>query len=490
MRKLGAATFLSAIVVAGCASATPSPSPSGAAETASSSPVTSSASPVAPSNGPSASSPPQPGTAVRPVKGDARDLGSQIRMAEGPDRRLWLSIPEKGGDTLLLIDSTGVASPGWPIVLPGVETCDQLLAADDSTVRVICGLTPPAGSFDVVSRAFAFDANGRALPGWPVDIKDGTIGRVDGHDLVVLVNPLLQVGGEAGEPWPVSMVVIAQDGTLRRGVEVPFPCCDSDWVIAPDGIAYGVTRRGWETASSIKTDVTAFGLEGPRAGWPLTIDGNASNFAFDANGLAYAVVGAPDGGTTRTIVFDRDGHHLPNGSADQAIVSTGTFDGAGGEDIPGPPIVADDGTAFIISTAGGNTTVVGLDPAGQPLTGWPYTSKLDMQWTGFCGDGDTGCGYDRTEPAIGPDNALYLLHDAATTSTGGSMVAIGADGLIRDGWPVGLKRAGSAFWSMVVDRDGLSWALAIEPEKQGHSATVLAIADDSTVLSATTIVEP
>ena len=491
MRRLGAVMFLSAIVIAGCASATPSPSPPRALDTASSSPVTASASPVKPSIAPSASAPQQPptGTTVRPVKGDGRDLGTQIRMAEGPDGRLWISIPEKDGVTLLLIDSAGKASPGWPIALPGVETCDQLLAADNATVRVICSLTPPAGSFDVVSRAFAFDANADALPGWPVDIKDGSIARVVGQDVIVLVNPLLHEGGEAGDQWPVSMAVIGKDGRLRRGVEVPFPCCDSDWVIGTDGIAYGVTRRGWETASSIKTDVTGFGLEGRRQGWPVTIDGNASNFDFDASGLAYAVVDAP-GRTTRTIVFDQDGHQRPNGSADQAIVSTGTFDGASGEDIPGPPIVADDGTVYIISTAGGTTAVVGLDPSGKPLAGWPYKSKLDMQWTGFCGDGDTGCGYDRTEPAIGPDNALYLLNDAATSSTGGSMVAIGADGRVRDGWPVGLKRAGSAFWAMAVDREGLSWALAIEPEKQGSSATVLAIAADGTVLSATTIVEP
>ena len=217
MRKLGAVMFLSAIVIAGCASATPSSSPSGAVDTASSSPVTASASPVEPSIGPSASSPQQPptGTTVHPIKGDGRDLGTQIRMAEGPDGRLWISIPEKDGVALLLIDSTGKASPGWPIVLPGVETCDQLLAADNATVRVICSLTSPAGSFDVVSRAFAFDANAEALPGWPVDIKDGSIGRVDGDDLDVLVNPLLQEGGEAGEP------VARLDGRHRQGRNAP-----------------------------------------------------------------------------------------------------------------------------------------------------------------------------------------------------------------------------------------------------------------------------
>ncbi len=498
MRKLRAATFLSAILVAACASAAPSasPGPSGAFGTPSSSPVTSPANSVEPSFRPSQSASGSPRSqsptvaTMLPVKGSARDLGTEIRMVEGPDGRLWISIPDKGRDILQLLDNTGKPSPGWPIVLPGVETCDQLLAVDDATVRVICSVRPPPGdSFDAVFRVFAFDANAAPMPGWPVDIEDGSIGRLVGDDLMMLVNPLVHVGGEAGERWPVTMVVIAKDGTRRTGVAVPFPCCDSAWALGPDGIAYGMTRRDWATASSIKTDVTAFGLNGPRQGWPVTIGGNASDLAFDASGLAYAVVGAPDGRTARTVVLDRDGHQVPTGSAGQAIVSTGTWSGAG-DDSPGAPIVADDGTAYIVSTAGGRTTVVGLDPAGRPLTGWPYGSKLEMQWTGDCGDGDTGCGQTRTAPAIGPKNALYLLNAASSSSTGGSMVVIAADGRVRDGWPVGLRRTGAMFWSMVVTPYGLSWALAIEPEKQGYSATVLAIAEDSTVLSTTTIVQP
>jgi hypothetical protein len=113
-----------------------------------------------------------------------------------------------------------------------------------------------------------------------------------------------------------------------------------------------------------------------------------------------------------------------------------------------------------------------------------------MEWTGFCGNGDTGCGQNRTVPAVDSNDVLYLLYAAAGSSTGGSMVAIGSDGRVRDGWPVGLRRAGSMFWSMAVAPYGLAWALAIEPEKQGYSATVLQIADDSRVLSTTTIVEP
>ena len=85
---------------------------------------------------------------------------------------------------------------------------------------------------------------------------------------------------------------------------------------------------------------------------------------------------------------------------------------------------------------------------------------------------------------------MYLLNAADSPSTGGSVVAIGADGVVRDGWPVGLRRAGAAFSSVVVAPYGLAWALAIEPETKGSSATVLAIAEDSTVLWTTTIVEP
>jgi hypothetical protein len=46
------------------------------------------------------------------------------------------------------------------------------------------------------------------------------------------------------------------------------------------------------------------------------------------------------------------------------------------------------------------------------------------------------------------------------------------------------------FWSVEAARDGGVWALAIEPEGRSASATILSIADDSTIRSSTTIVEP
>ena len=54
-----------------------------------------------------------------------------------------------------------------------------------------------------------------------------------------------------------------------------------------------------------------------------------------------------------------------------------------------------------------------------------------------------------------------------------------------------LKRPGAEFWSVVVGSDGTVFALAVEPEPgDTSSASILAIAPDSTVLSITTILEP
>jgi hypothetical protein len=299
-------------------------------------------------------------------------------------------IPEKGRDTLLLIDSTGKASPGWPIVLPGVETCNQLLAADNATVRVICSLTlPPGGSFDAVHRAFAFDANAEALPGWPVDIKDGSIGRVDGDDLDVLVNPLLQEGGEAGQQWPVSVAVIGKDGTLRKGADVPFPCCDSDWVIGSDGIAWrdpsrlGDREHDQDRCHGLRARRSAPGLAGDDRRQRIELRLRCQRAGLCGGRRAH-------GNTTRTMVSIETATNFRVARPTRPS-SRPALRGAGGATFPArrsSPTT----DAYIVSTADSRTTVVGLDPSGKPLAGWPYRSKLDMQWTGYCGGGDTGCG--------------------------------------------------------------------------------------------------
>jgi hypothetical protein len=125
------------------------------------------------------------------------------------------------------------------------------------------------------------------------------------------------------------------------------------------------------------------------------------------------------------------------------------------------------------------------------MAGWPYRSNVELQRTGICQEGAVCQRSSWSAPAIGPDNGLFLLHAATTSTAGGSIVAVGQDGSVVAGWPVGLKRAGSELWSIVVAPTGTAYALAVEPEpNRSHSATILALAPDSTVLYTLTIVEP
>lgn len=428
--------------------------------------------------------PPDAAEVTLPVKGSGRDLGTEILLAPGPGGGVYVAIPQLDGVVVALLGNNGRSRPGWPVRLDGTTTCHLLLPVDKGSVRLAC-----SGKQGSVDRVYALNENGRTSDGWPVEIDDAFAGRMVGEDLTMLVRPSLDAGGEEGDLLPVSVVVIEADATVRRGAEVRFPCCDSTWTLGPDGTAYGTSYRDWTSATSVRSDVLAFGFDGPRPGWPVTVEGIASELAFDAPGNAYLVVGSPTTAPTRTVVFDPGGRMLPAGSSPQDIVSSSPWNGAGA-DYPGAPVVAGDGTVFIVSTERDDTTVLALDPSGRPRAGWPYRSKLEMEWTGFCGNGDVGCGQMRTDPVVGAGNVLYVLQAASNRSSGGSIVAIKPDGQVRAGWPVGLRRSGSMFWSTVVATDGRLWAVAIEPETRGFSATILSIAKDSTVRSTTTIVEP
>ena len=412
-------------------------------------------------------------------------------MAAGPDGSLYVAVPGDGGEIVTRLDRSGRAARGWPVLLVDVDGCDQLLSiVGGETIRVLCSTSRSSGADTVaVRRSFALDEAGRSLPGWPVDVDNGTIGAVVGDDLVMLVNPLWYAGGAPGESWPVSVSIIGDDGSVEPGGDVPFPCCDSSWAIGTDALVFGTSHRDWSSATSVKTDVTAFGAGGVGPGWPITIDGNASDVAFDKDlGVAHLVVGSPAKPPARTVVLDDDGTVMELGSDELPIVSTGT--GNGGDGVPGPPIVAADGTSFIVSTGPHHTTVMALDPEGNARPGWPYGVDLGMQLTGICHVGDTGCGHPRSMPQASNSNVLYLLEAASTPAHGGSVIAVGPNGRVRPGWPVGLRKAGAMFWSIVVNPSGGVWALAIEPERSSYSATILSIANDSTVRSTSTIVQP
>ena len=131
------------------------------------------------------------------------------------------------------------------------------------------------------------------------------------------------------------------------------------------------------------------------------------------------------------------------------------------------------------------------EPSLYPDFRWPYqpTRPLVMRDERYIKE-DAYCPLIAI-PAVGHDSSVFLPIQARTAAVGGSLVAVNPDGRVRPGWPLELKRAGSEFWSVVVGPDGTAYALAIEPESsRTSSASILAIAPDSTVRYTTTIINP
>jgi hypothetical protein len=387
------------------------------------------------------------------------------------------------------------------------------LPVDDGSVRIVCDasdLAPPELDANDV-RAFAFDAGGRLMPGWPVRIRPAYTGRMRANELtffasewrvlgdVLTLFELLDAGGDVvGEGQPHGdgrVVTVGADGALRSGVPVPVfepSCCE--WTVGPDGVAYGIALvSGLTKGSEVVSQIAALDLSGARPGWPVSIDGWASGPAFRSDGRIVVTVASVASRTSRVLVFDRDGRAVAASSTELPI-ATGDITGNDGDECgqfvpPKAPVVAQDGGMVVFSEI--DTAVFALDSSREVMPGWPYRPATPLQrpdpWRG--GDG-ISCP-SLSLPVVGADRTLYLPLQARDLTVGGSIVAVGPDGRVRPGWPVSLKKPGAEFWSVVVGSDGTVYALAIEPEMgDTSSATVLAIASDSTVLWSRTIVEP
>jgi hypothetical protein len=257
-----------------------------------------------------------------------------------------------------------------------------------------------------------------------------------------------------------------------------------------------VAYLDWTGGSAV--EVTAFDLEGLRAGWPARLSACTSGVAVGPADHVYVTECTRNPTTTRLRVFDRDGREVAGGTGKLALAAMSAWGGAG----PGLPalVVADDGTSFLLDDPefslddiDGWTTVYRIDPSGSVMEGWPYRDNLLLQAWGPCGRNVVGCANWLTLPAVGPGDVLYLARKAPNLKSGGSIVAIGSDGRVRPGWPVALGIARAEFSSVVVGADGTAYALAVEPEAGGsssYSATVLAISPGGTVRWRSVVVQP
>jgi hypothetical protein len=451
--------------------------------------------------------------------------------------RCSISRRPEGGSILLLLDRDGTPRPGWPLAFGQSSACGMLLPVADGSVRLACISDVTASTPNATPWVFAFDASGRSMPGWPVTLGTGSslyAGRMIGEELTILTGAVVSPDGSQ-EVW---ITRIGVDGVPHQGVRAAIAgfagtgddyrtgSPNGEWAIGPDGVAYGTFQAfadgstPKEAYAKAKSALFAVGSGGIAAGFPVAITGWASQPAFDGAGRIHLVVGSLYAPPTRLLVFDTAGRAASGGSGALDVAAPADYvqSLAGPVSSSGhlaPPLIGPDGTRFVVGGAAASGpdaspafwrsgAIIAIGPSGQPLAaGWPYRSDAAQENSSYGAPSFTSF----AAPAIGPGNVLYLLQGGAevksgrpSPSGGGSIVAIGPDGRVRPGWPRTLKRAGAGFWSVVVGSDGTAFALAIEPEsvkncgdgctRVEYSATVLAIAPDSTVRYATTIVEP
>ena len=491
-----AATGILGLLVVACAAAMPpsaTPIATGSTPTVSTTPVPTTEVTASPSLGP------LPTSVTLDIRGSAREIAERIRLAPGPDGTIFVSVPHPDGSVIVRLDKSG-PRPGWPIRIEDSTACPLMFPADDGSVRIVCdGTDLPRSDTDFSDvRLFAFAADGRLMAGWPVLLRPAFAGGMVGDELTILSARALEHVAPIGVvSREVRVTTISADGSISRGKNLPRveTCCGERWGVAPDGIAYGVFTVGERDLEGFAevSQVTALDLSGERTGWPVNIDGIASGPAFGPDGRIVVTVGSYVERTSRVVVYDRGGKAVARSTeipiAAAALLIRGV-DGPYECGVPGPipPIVAQDGSIFVTSEA--DNAIAALDPSLAMMPGWPYRPSTALEYRVAPRSGDLSCGTFAV-PAVGPDTTLYLPLDAPGGEVGGTLAAVGPDGRVRPGWPVQLKRPGAEFWSVVVGSDGTVFALAVEPEaRDTSSASLLAIAPDSTVLAITTILEP
>jgi hypothetical protein len=342
-------------------------------------------------------------------------------------------------------------------------------------------------------RAFALDTDGRDVPGWPVVVPAVWAGAIEGDVLVVLSLWSFSDTVTPGEvSHQVRVMAVAADGRATPGepagiIEV---CCGEAWSVAPGSVAYGVLFHGEaDVGRPEESTVYAVALGGTQPGWPITFQwGIPSAASVDRDGRIAMTLGSFVEPTTRVLVLDPAPQPTAATSGDLPMPAvTSGVDCV--VDVPTAPILAPDGATYVVSEL--DPAIYGLDPGLRVLTGWPVEPPTPIQRAApFDNEDGIDCP-TLVLPAAGPDGTLVLPLTGGDDRAGGSLLALGRDGQTRPGWPVGLRRPGSEFWSVVVGDDGTVYALALEPERGGtSSATVLAIEPDSTVRYTVTLVDP
>ena len=381
------------------------------------------------------------------------------------------------------LDSEGRTRPGWPVMLEG-WSCAWTngmyrpfgpLVAPDGSIRAVCTSDGDAGDWGLVRAGVGLDGDGRPMAGWPVDLRTGgwdLQAVLDGETLVTSAS--VQHSDQSGSKisYEFWVTTVSRDGTVNHGVR-----------LATAGFAWdllgtdGVTRIMEGDRGGL---VTGLSGAGPVEGWPVTLGPRISGPASGPGGTSYFAQVAD--GRTSTIVLGPDGARLDAGSdAPVAGQQSGEWTGAGPHGGPAVPLVAADGTVYLLEQGKTAVGAFGLDPTGAGLPGFPLDVPGQLETQGTCARGETGCGVWVVRPTIGVDGTLYLPLRAPEAGSAGSLVAIARSGSIVAGWPVALPGDGRAFWSVTTGADGTTYAVVAGDPGHPGAASVLAIGPDGRI---------
>jgi hypothetical protein len=465
-----------------------------------------------PSTGPTPSVSPSGGLPPRATAATLPLASGSARVAVGPDGGVWVLVGHEGNppadpstSTIALLDADGTARPGWPIQFGGWDCLDDapphpLAVASDGSLRLVCGEdTESEGPQRVV--AIALGVDGAMLPGWPVElvsVQANVAPVMVGDELRVLAAEVAPTDGSTAQSaaWWVIGVTAAGDVQPGRRFEVADAAGNFDVRLAADGVAYRVAIEDVPAPAPPTASVlTAFDLDGVRAGWPITIEGAASHPVVGPGGTLFIVRRLGSGADSRaqTMAIDPETGVATATSDGLPIAPLEDRTGAGARPIG--PIVARGGAQIVIGTDSTGQRVFVVDPplAGRGVA--PARLAMPLERMGACDGADIGCGVWRVLPTVGPDGTLYIPESAVgeggglSSSSGGTLVAIAPNGAARTGWPVSLPDSMAGVWSVIVRDDGTVIALVAIPQDGGPNLNLLAIGSDGTVRSTTPLVD-
>lgn len=233
-----------------------------------------------------------------------------------------------------------------------------------------------------------------------------------------------------------SILAYGSDGAVKPG----WPATGWSKVsVDPSGRVYlswwkfreiaGISMEG--PGEALETRIAAVDQNGrPYAGWPITIEGAASEPVFAHDGTVYMTreARASGSGTATDSVLALDAYGKPKPGWPISLPAQDSLL----RSIPGvsatapdPPQVGSDGTVYFGAAAsdpGSSGILEAVDPSGRPDPGFP--SSIDWESTSnlFFGHGSGWF-------AVGRTGLVF-------TTSGYSVLAIGSDGKAASGWPV------------------------------------------------------